>query len=213
MKSHCLYGLLTLATTSAFAGLTFPQTEIALQAAVDDTQARVSYAFTNEGDQTVVIEKMESTCGCTTPALKDKEIEPGESGEITVVFDFGSRRGSQHKTVTVHTSDGTHRLQLRVEIPEAITISPRVLRWSLEGDRQPQAIRCTLLDATKQQFGDIRIQGEGFTLEVREPETGVRELVVTPTADITRRTAILIVPHQVIDAETFSEERAYLMLR
>lgn len=63
------------------------------------------FPFTNTGGSPLVISAVNGSCGCTVG--KDwptKPMAPGESGEITVVFDSAGRSGKQSKTVSVVTN-------------------------------------------------------------------------------------------------------------
>ena len=57
------------------------------------------YPIVNEGEGKLVIERVRTTCGCTSAPLKKKELEPGEETFVTVIFN--SRR------YTRRTSKGT----------------------------------------------------------------------------------------------------------
>ncbi len=63
------------------------------------------FKFTNAGKSDLVIRKIRSSCGCTTVAPKDNVIAPGGSSSIKAIFNTGSRKGSQSKTITVITND------------------------------------------------------------------------------------------------------------
>lgn len=56
----------------------------------------------NEGKKPLIIEKVEASCGCTTPEKPEAPILPGKSDKIKVVFKSKpGQKGEQHKTVTV----------------------------------------------------------------------------------------------------------------
>ncbi|HDZ26388.1 MAG TPA: DUF1573 domain-containing protein, partial [Candidatus Aminicenantes bacterium] len=40
------------------------------------------FVFKNEGDETLVIKRVKTSCGCTAALLSKKEIAPGAEGEI-----------------------------------------------------------------------------------------------------------------------------------
>lgn len=62
------------------------------------------FSFKNVGDKPVKIKSVNPSCGCTTPDWTRKEIEPGENGIVTVVFDSHARSGLQKKSVSVFTN-------------------------------------------------------------------------------------------------------------
>ena len=77
--------------------------------------AEVSHAFVfrNTGNAVLKIGKVRSTCGCTAALLAEREIAPGEEGEIKLTFRSGTMRGRVVKHVFVGTNDP---LQPRVNL-------------------------------------------------------------------------------------------------
>lgn len=64
------------------------------------------FTILNEGDDTLHINRVRSSCGCTAALLSDKDIPPGDRAEIKVTFDSRGRGGRAfHKTVTVYSDD------------------------------------------------------------------------------------------------------------
>ncbi len=59
------------------------------------------YKFTNVGTEPLVIQNAKASCGCTVPTYAKDPIQPGETGEIDVVFDSKGRPGKVSKTVTI----------------------------------------------------------------------------------------------------------------
>jgi hypothetical protein len=65
-----------------------------------------NFEFTNRGSSTLVIEKIQTTCGCTGATSGDKkEFAKGEKGTINVSFTTQGREGKQEKSVMVFTND------------------------------------------------------------------------------------------------------------
>ena len=58
------------------------------------------FTFTNTGGEPLIIQKVQSSCGCTIPKRPETPIEPGETGEIEVKYDT-NREGPFRKTITV----------------------------------------------------------------------------------------------------------------
>jgi len=86
---------------------------------IDGEKLTVSYTFTNTGKKPLEIESAKASCGCTTPELKERIIQPGATSEITAVFDSRGRGGKQTKTITVKSNDpdnGTVVLKLECEV-------------------------------------------------------------------------------------------------
>jgi len=64
-----------------------------------------TYSFTNEGKSDLHIRKIRSTCGCTTVAPEKTIIKPGETSSFKVIFNPGSRTGTQRKSIYVISND------------------------------------------------------------------------------------------------------------
>lgn len=61
-----------------------------------------TYAFTNTGNEPLIITNVQVTCGCTTPKGWPKDpIAPGQKSSITVAFNSAGKIGKQNKVVTV----------------------------------------------------------------------------------------------------------------
>ena len=85
------------------------------------------FFFRNAGNRTLVIEKVEKSCGCATARAVPEKIGPGAKGKISVVFDTTRYRGDQHKTVTITTNDPQHEkvtLVLSGMVKVAVDIKP-----------------------------------------------------------------------------------------
>lgn len=68
------------------------------------------FTFTNTGEEPLVIESAEGSCGCTVPQYPKSPILPGETGEIRVKYSPGSQIGAQTKSITI-TSNANPKVQ------------------------------------------------------------------------------------------------------
>ncbi len=63
------------------------------------------FTVTNTGKKPLIIDKVDASCGCTTPLKPEKPILPGQSDKIKVVFHPKAEQlGEQNKTVTVSSN-------------------------------------------------------------------------------------------------------------
>ncbi len=126
-------GLLALTALPLQAKLDFEETRITPPVVLGDTSATAVFRFTNTYDHPVKVEEVRTSCGCTAADTDaGKTYGPGESGAITLKFDFGSRSGRQVKTAMVRTdvpNTGSIQLALEVEIPQPLIIEPATLLW------------------------------------------------------------------------------------
>lgn len=61
------------------------------------------FVFTNSGDAPLVIDKIQSSCGCTVPKKPEAPVMPGEKGEIKVSYDT-KRVGGFSKSITIFSN-------------------------------------------------------------------------------------------------------------
>lgn len=81
------------------------------------------FKVTNTGDEPLVIENAQGSCGCTVPDYPKEPIPAGETREIKVKFNSAGKKDKQSKTVTITAntdpSQSVLTVQSFVEAPEA----------------------------------------------------------------------------------------------
>ncbi|RLA57764.1 MAG: hypothetical protein DRR04_12275 [Gammaproteobacteria bacterium] len=96
----------------------------------DDEPQTVKFKFSNVGDGTLVIRELQASCQCTAGELGKRSYEPGESGEITVVFNPKGKRGNQRQYVRVFSNDPDKKqvmINVRGRVRPRIYIDPKLL--------------------------------------------------------------------------------------
>jgi hypothetical protein len=69
-------------------------------------EIQYNFKFTNKGNATLKIERVQTSCGCTGATVGEKtEYKKNESGEIKVNFNTQGRSGHQEKTIIVYSND------------------------------------------------------------------------------------------------------------
>lgn len=93
-------------------------TELALGEMPNGQIAERELTVRNDGDGPLVVDKVMTSCGCTTAALEPMTIAPGESGTLRVAFDSGAHgpdlRGPLMREVTLLSNDPA--------LPEAVIV-------------------------------------------------------------------------------------------
>jgi hypothetical protein len=85
------------------------------------------FVFTNEGDATLVIQKVSTSCGCTAALVSADKIPPGKEGRIEIKFDTRGYGGPVNKLVYVDSNDpGESHRQLEVAADIEIPPSPKI---------------------------------------------------------------------------------------
>lgn len=77
-----------------------------------------TFILTNSGTELLIIDSLETSCGCTVAEITRMELMPGETTEITVVFDPKGKNGIETKTVLIYTNEGTEprRISVNAEV-------------------------------------------------------------------------------------------------
>lgn len=164
------------------AGLEWDTTLMKLKAEPGQAFSAVEFVGTNTGTAPVVIDSLKSSCGCTTGAIGQKVVAPGEKTAIQLRFEFGVREGVHRKQVEVITTDGKrHVLSVQVDIPRSYKIVPKLLRWSLSEGRAPKVVR--MINESDQAIHLVYAQSSipFFDVELNVIEPGFEyEVRVTP---------------------------------
>lgn len=69
--------------------------------------ATFEFKFTNEGDQPLIISKVETTCGCTVPEYTQTPIKKGGSGVIKVTYNPTGAALPFSKSITITSNAKT----------------------------------------------------------------------------------------------------------
>ncbi len=98
--------------------LKFDALEKRQQTTPGDREARFIFTATNTTDETVIIEDVQTSCGCTSVMKKSPwVIAPGKTDNIEVIMDLLGRQGTVTKSVYVFTDKGVQTLKVVSEIP------------------------------------------------------------------------------------------------
>lgn len=86
----------------------------------EDSGLRV-FEFTNTGDAPLIVQNVQSTCGCTVPSKPKEPIMPGKTGQIEVKYNMAA--GPIRKSITVETNavnyeGGKIHLKIKGEVLE-----------------------------------------------------------------------------------------------
>lgn len=74
------------------------------------------FKFKNTGTAPLVISEVKTTCGCTAPFYSKTPVLPGESGQITIVFDSEGKSGRMTKVIQVVSNSGNSPTIFRFDV-------------------------------------------------------------------------------------------------
>ena len=94
--------------------ITFTVLEINRPAIPYDSQELFVFEFKNTGKTPLLIQNVQTSCGCTTAEKPSEPVQPGKKGVIKVKYDT-KRVGDVHKTITVTTNVQTEPIVLTIK--------------------------------------------------------------------------------------------------
>ena len=77
------------------------------------------FTFTNTGKEPLIIQRVQPSCGCTTPDWTKEPIAPGKTGMIKSSYGTQGRPGHFEKTMTVFTNAGTKMVTFKGTVDKA----------------------------------------------------------------------------------------------
>jgi len=85
------------------------------------------FVFKNEGNATLVIDRVDTTCGCTAALVSDQKVPPGKEGKIKTTFDTRGYAGRMTRYVYLVSNDAAGErtelsLSADIEVPPAARI-------------------------------------------------------------------------------------------
>ena len=101
--------------------MAFEETEFDFGTITDGEKVSHTFAFTNDGDEPLILSNAKGSCGCTVPVWPREPIAPGESGEVTVEFNSKNKKGKRNQkvTITANTNPPQSFLFLKGEVKPA----------------------------------------------------------------------------------------------
>lgn len=87
--------------TVNFPEITFDTAVFDFGTILEGEQVSYVFKFQNTGKADLLIQKVETSCGCTVPEYDKKPVKAGENGSIKVRFDSHGKDGQQYKTIKV----------------------------------------------------------------------------------------------------------------
>jgi len=171
---------------SAFGQLVWENPEQTFNSKPQDASVVAKYRFTNNGKESIKIENVKTSCGCTTAALTKTEYAPGESGEIEAKFIFAGRTGRQEKAIMVTTSVAPKEptvLRLVVNIEEPVKIQPEVVFWRVGDQPDPKTIHIAVADDSPAKIASVESDNPAVKVQLKEVKPGKEyEVQVTPAS-------------------------------
>jgi len=109
------------------------------------------YTLTNTGKETLKIDKIGKSCGCTQPRIKKKTLEPGETTELSFGFNASAKAGKTTKKIWLTTKPPAMpeklTLTFSANIKKLISVTPEKLTFKLDPEaKNPNLIKVSSTD-------------------------------------------------------------------
>jgi len=119
----------------------------------------------NVGDQTLVLGRVDASCGCTGTLISSDKLAPGEKGTLKITFNSRSFNGPVHKTVTVNSNAANMPsavIEFTATVTEEVSVIPVQIFF-----RDAEVGRLTTSTVTVQNKGKENLTLKGFTTQLQ----------------------------------------------
>jgi len=182
------------------AKLKWDRTEARLEMTPDQEEVEATFTVTNDGDETLRIARIKTSCGCTGSIVDRKIMQPGDSTEIVARFNKGKRKGKNHTKLQVFLDsqpDPVATLHMIIDIPTLIEAQPAVVYWSPRTSNTPRQVRITLDKRYINEIEKIRYDTSLLTIseEKVDPKAEPHRIIKVEPKDFTKpiRTSVTLV--------------------
>ena len=155
------------------ASLSFEQKHIIAEPMNEDDAPRTFvYRFTNIGKETLAIKRLVFTCSCASAVCPVKEVAPGTTAEISVIYNPKGHPGKFERKIFVYTQDGNVPaavLRLSVEVASGADLSQE---WPIQmGCIRLRRSEVAFSAGAKgvEQLRFINLSGKPLALQCEEP--------------------------------------------
>lgn len=134
----------------------------------------------NEGDEPLVILKIDSDCGCTAAIPGDSVIQPGKEVILKVSFSTKTYKGPQTKTLILHTNDPAEpkaTIKVHADVRPYVRLDRDRVRFPTiaPGETPSERIRVSADKGTNLKIVDVQGSEEIFTWDVAPAESAKEE--------------------------------------
>ena len=173
---------------------------------IEESAGKVSHTFTytNTSDHPISIERVYTSCGCTTGNYSRRPLKAGEKGEFTVTFDPEDNPGRFDKRITLVYDGGNGRTELRIKgVVKARKRSTEVI--------YPQALGAGVrADATYKAFGNVA-QGGSRSMTIALVNTSDKGVKLEPEWEESSGLLELFLPDTLAPGEVALATATYLL--
>lgn len=147
------------------------------------------FTFQNVGTETLKIETVQSTCGCSVPQLKKNEYAPGESGTVEVRFHAPTTKGETIKQLYIISNDTSNsRAQLEIKATTLVNVEVNPIEFTLMLNKPNAGLTpLTVRSLDNQKFGIKKFTSNNDIISCKfDPDQKAAEFVLEPVVDMAK---------------------------
>ena len=148
------------------------------------------YVIKNTGTSELIIDRVNSSCGCTVAQPENNSLQPGESTKLKAEFNTTGRSGPQVKQIFVFSNDPNNQM-LILEFKANIVVKPK------ENDETPKI----KFDKNQYNFGSIE-EGKLYPYTFTFQNIGKGVLKINDVRTSCGCTAALVEGHELKSGES-----------
>ncbi|MFZ4725948.1 MAG: DUF1573 domain-containing protein [Paludibacter sp.] len=141
---------------------------------VKEADGKITYVFdfTNKGMSPLVVNRVQASCGCTTPTWTKEPIEPGKKGSITVTYNPAGRPGTFTKSITVYSNATDEQVVLMIK-------GEVIPKQTNENTEYPINMGELTTKTKVVQMNNVnKGEKQGRTIDIQNPTKGVIKLTI-----------------------------------
>ncbi len=151
-----------------------------------DSMNTCYFNFKNVGTETLKIQQVQSTCGCSVPKLDKMEYAPGEEGQVEVRFHAPSVKGSVTKHLYIVSNDPDNpRAQLEIKANVVVLVDVIPEKVELQYNKENGGmVPLKVISKDGQPFAITSFTSTGSAIKAEfDPAMKATEHVLNPTVD------------------------------
>jgi len=163
-----------------------------------------TFEFVNGGDETLTIDRVRSSCGCTAVLVSEKSISPGGKGELRANFDSTRFRDAVSKTISLYSNDPVRpvmQFQIKGKVIETVAVVPAQINFGKVTAEEPVTSTVMLRNQSGKPLALGKPRSTAAELVVKMPEASfsdgeevILELNLTPKPGQDRFSGYVLVP-------------------
>lgn len=133
------------------------------------TKTEKKLTIKNKGKDTLVINNVQASCGCTATLLSERLIPAGKSATLNVGFDSKGFDGKVHKTVTITSNDSANsplHINFSANITSALKFDPQFIYFQQIKSDSTATMKITVKNNTSEAIEILSAQHKVQGLQV-----------------------------------------------